>query len=83
MLKKPDRFYFNQYFPISDSMLSEDFCSRHLDVQTKEKLLKELSKRKLELVGVVGRYAFHIFNKTNRCWVSSSEALAYSNLFEE
>ena len=44
--------------------------------------LRELSKLKCELIGVVGRNAFHVFNKTNMSWIISSKELAYCKLFD-
>jgi hypothetical protein len=42
--------------------------------------MKELIKRRSEFVGIVGRHAFHIFDKNNRVWISSSEDLGYESL---
>lgn len=43
-------------------------------------MLNELLKRRSEFVGIVGRHAFHIFDKNNRVWISSSADLGYESL---
>jgi len=35
-----------------------------------------------DLVGIVGRRAFHVFDRTNLKWVCSSRALGYQTLAE-
>ena len=55
LLPVADRFYFNQYFPISDKMLTEEFLNTHVDSLAKRDHLKDLSKKKSELVGILGR----------------------------
>ena len=71
-----DRFYFNQFFPIGDN-LSDEFLKEHVGSTHKQQLLKDLKRQRCELIGIVGRRAFHIFDKTNRTWISNSLALGY------
>lgn len=63
-------------------MLSEEFLSELVESPAKRALLKDLTRKRCELVGVVGRNAFHIFDKTNRTWICSSKAHGYIRLFE-
>lgn len=75
-----DRFYFAQYFPIKESQLSENFLEIHVRSEKKRQLLRGLTKQHCELIGVVGRRAFHIFDKTHMTWICSSKALGYQML---
>ena len=75
-----DRFYFAQYFPIKENQLSENFLEIHVNSEKKRQLLRGLTKRHCELYGVVGRRAFHIFDKTHKTWICSSKALGYQLL---
>jgi hypothetical protein len=75
-----DRFYFAQYFPIKESYLSENFLEIHVQSEKKRQLLRGLTKQHCELYGVVGRRAFHIFDKTHMTWICSSKALGYQML---
>ena len=66
-----DRFYLNQYFPIKSGLNGElPFCPEFIDKylsEDKEKIeliVTKANKRQAELVGIVGRNAFHIFDKT-------------------
>ena len=43
--------------------------------------MNNLTKKNCELVGIVGRKAFHIFDKTHRTWICSSRALGYDKIF--
>ena len=40
-------------------------------------LITGLKNRKCELIGVIGRHAFHIFDKTHATWISHNEELGY------
>ena len=77
-----DRFYFNQYFPIPENILQdEEFQKLYIpDSETRDSLMQAKSHQ--EFVGIVGRCAFHIFDKTNRQWVCSTKALAYEKLYK-
>ena len=55
-----DKFFDNHNFPID--------CE-HFSVP------QDLRSKNRELIGVVGRQAFHIFDKTNLTWISHTEML--------
>lgn len=74
-LPHPDRFYFNQYFPISSKVLQVPEFIQHFK--------PKVNGPKSDLIGVVGREAFHIFNKSDRTWVCSRKELGYQMLFKE
>jgi hypothetical protein len=76
-----DRFYLNQYFPISK--LPIEFLELYVPCQKKRDLLMDIRREKCDLVGVIGRHAFHIFDKTNRLWIANIEKLGYLTLAEE
>lgn len=76
-LETADRFYFNQYFPVSEKLITETFIETYVKNETVKLLLKDHSQKRLDLVAVVGRFALHIFDKTHRTWVCSIEELAY------
>jgi hypothetical protein len=46
----------------------------------KQELLTDLSRSKPTLVGILGRHAFHIYNKTDRTWMCHIDALGYQAL---
>jgi hypothetical protein len=62
--------------------LNDEFLKKHVPDQQKCDLLIDLSKQKCELIGVVGRKAFHIFDKTNMTWIANIRALGYQELAE-
>ena len=78
-----DRFYFNQYFPLKGRSgedtcpLSEKFVEKYVAENKRNILRVENNKKNAELVGIVGRQAFHVFDKTTRSWVCSCPSLAY------
>ena len=49
----------------------------------KRELLKDCRRKHSELIGVVGRKAFHIFDKTAMTWICSSEALGYAKIINK
>lgn len=75
-----DRFFFNQYFPIKEKHLSDNFLEMYVDSEEKRQLLLGLSRQKCQLMGIVGRRAFHIFDKTHRTWITSTKKLGYQKL---
>jgi len=75
-MTQKDRFYFNQFFPITDN-LTPEFLQEHVPNMDKQRLLKDLKKKRCELLGVVGRRAFHIFDSTHRIWITNSLELGY------
>lgn len=60
---------------------SKQFLEQYVKDISKRNLLKDYSKRNCDLIGIVGRKAFHIFDKTHRTWICSSKNLAYEKLF--
>ena len=78
-MKAEDRFFFNQFFPIRHEHLNEQFLELHV-TEDKKQLLLKLSLQRCQLIGIVGRRAFHIFDKTHRTWICSSRALGYKHL---
>ena len=79
-MKSADRFFFNQYFPIKEAFLSDKFLTTHVDSEEKRQQLRDLSRKKCHLMGIVGRRAFHIFDKTHRTWICSTKKLGYQKL---
>jgi hypothetical protein len=73
-----DRFYFNQYFPIPH--LDEDFIEKFVPAE-KHHLLLDKHLTKCTLFGFISRHAFHIFDKTNRTWITSAKDLGYQAAF--
>ena len=69
-----DRFYLNQTFPIDTEHISNGCLSITKD---KLELINELKNKKCELIGVAGRHAFHVFDKTHNTWISHTESLGY------
>lgn len=55
----------------------------HMNNLTKEDLITSLKPGKCDLVGVMGRRALHVFDRSHRAWVYSSDALGYETLFED
>ena len=49
----------------------------------KTMLLDPVIKRKCELIGVLGRRCFHLFDKTHLTWVCSVKQLGYEKLTED
>jgi hypothetical protein len=49
---------------------------------SKEKslFLTDKHRKKCDLVGVIGREAFHIFDKANMTWIAAIEELGYAKL---
>lgn len=79
-MSKEDRFYFNQYFPLKAENLNDDFLESHVKSVKNRTLLKDLSQQKCELYGIIGRRAFHIFDKTHMVWICNSKKLGYIHL---
>ena len=52
----------------------------HVKSENKKLLLRGLTKKNCELYGVIGRRAFHIFDKTHLTWICSSKVLGYQYL---
>ena len=78
-MKARDRFFFNQFFPIRHEHLSEQFLEQNV-TEEKKQLLLRLSLQRCQLIGIVGRRAFHIFDKTHKTWICSSKKLGYKHL---
>ncbi len=49
----------------------------------KEDLIISLKPGKCDLIGVMGRHALHVFDRSHRSWVFSSDLLGYETLFED
>lgn len=54
----------------------------HMNNLTKEDLITSLKPGKCDLIGVMGRHALHVFDRTHQSWVYSSDELGYETLFE-
>lgn len=79
-----DRFYFNQFFPLPETLIKNPkFQQDHIKDPARIALANDLKLKRGEFVGIVGRKAFHIFDKANRRWVASSQQLGYQTLFYE
>lgn len=78
LLPVKDRFYLNQYFPITHE-LSDEFLEKHVSPE-KQAILRDCRRKRSELIGVVGRIAFHIFDKSAMTWICSSESLGYAKI---
>jgi hypothetical protein len=61
-------------------MKTDYFLNMYIENVERQSILKDLLKKKCELIGVVGRNAFHIFDKTNLTWFCSIKALGYETL---
>lgn len=70
-----DRFLNNLHFPIRRDQLSEQFIERHVHSEQKRQHLRGLAGESCELIGVVGRRAFHVFDKRHMTWICSSKDL--------
>ena len=79
-LEVADRFFMNQYFPIDTAMITEDFIETHVSSEIKKMLLRDCKKKRCDLIGIVGRKALHIFDKTYMTWICSSAKLGYETL---
>jgi len=49
----------------------------------KANLLRDFRRARCNLVGVVGRKAFHIFDLTHMTWICSSNSLGYETMMPE
>ena len=75
-----DRHYNNTAFQMGSS-LPLDFMEAH-GIAEKEKidLIEDTKLRRCNLYGVIGRYAFHVFDRTNLTWITAADKLGYANL---
>jgi hypothetical protein len=61
-------------------MINDDFIEKHVTNETKKRLLRDCMIKRCDLIGVVGRKAFHVFDKTYMTWICSSANLGYEKL---
>lgn len=65
-------------------MLTEEFINTHINNSKKKRdLLLDCKNKHCNLIGIVGRVAFHIFDETYMTWICSSEALGYEHLLPD
>ena len=73
VLTIPDDFDFNQFFPLSNDILTPEFLET-VDPKARALIRNELMPES-DLVGVLGGKALNIFDKTNRIWVINEAKL--------
>ena len=49
----------------------------------KAQVIEHLKTNRCDLVGVMGRNAFHVFDKISMNWICSNKYLGYGNVFSE
>ena len=78
MLPIEDRFYFNQYFDtkIELHLLKPYLSSAKLDY------LRDFRTKGPQLIGAMGKKAFHLFDRVSLTWLCSLENLGYNKFLE-
>ena len=71
ILGEKDYFQHNNFFPIPEAALTPTFIDRF----GSKALLEDIRRPRPSLVGIVGHEFFHIFDTTNRQFISQCAAL--------
>ena len=68
-------FFDNLFFPLP----SDIFLDNYINSDEKKELLADLKRPKSELIGIPSYKAFHIFDRSNRTWITSETSLGFRN----
>ena len=80
-MKHKDRFYFNQFFPVNNEMISKKFINEYVNDPIVKGILSDpVQLKKCQIIGVIGRRCFHLFDKKHMQWLCSAKKLGYEKL---
>jgi len=86
-LKCHDRFYYNQFFKINSDVLTNPSFLKLVGKQKDSSIpdcvrncCNQQSSTKPELIGVIGKIALHIYDRTSDSWLYAIQSLGYQHL---
>lgn len=88
-LKCHDRFYYNQFFKINSDVLTNPAFLKLVGKQKDSSIpdcvrncCNQQSILKPDLIGVIGKIALHIYDRTSNTWIYAIKSLGYQHLSE-